>query len=203
MICFLPSSPGNAWVRRIDWMISRIFRSYVVVKADVGEEAVADELLGDRRGAAGVAGQRVDAGRDDADRVEAGVLPERLVLDRRRRVDHDRRDLVERDDVALLAGERRELDLAGPVVDRRLLVELDVVEDLLRVGEVLAVVRERAHRAGEADEAGDEERGEEEERDGDRDRRRRRACRWKADGRSRSGDGAAAARGWSAWRRSR
>ena len=36
MICFLPSSPGYAWVRRIDWMISRIFRSYVVVKAESG-----------------------------------------------------------------------------------------------------------------------------------------------------------------------
>jgi hypothetical protein len=27
MIFFLPSSPGKAWVSRIDWMISRIFRS--------------------------------------------------------------------------------------------------------------------------------------------------------------------------------
>ena len=29
MIVFLPSSPGKAWVSRIDWMISRALRSYV------------------------------------------------------------------------------------------------------------------------------------------------------------------------------
>ena len=29
MICCLPSSPGNAWVTRIDWMISLSLRSTV------------------------------------------------------------------------------------------------------------------------------------------------------------------------------
>ena len=135
----------------------------------VGQEAVADQLLGDRRAAAGVAGDGVHRRRDEAGRVEPGVLPEGLVLDGGGRVDDLARDLVEGDDVAPLAGERCELDLAGPVVDTRLLGQVEVVEDLLGVGEALAVVREGAHGPGEADEAGDEEGGEEEERDGDRD----------------------------------
>ena len=64
------------------------------------EEPLADELLGDRRGAAAAAAEAVDAGRDDRQRVEAGVLPERLVLDRGLGVDDDRRDLLERHDLA-------------------------------------------------------------------------------------------------------
>ena len=60
-----------------------------------GQEPASNQLLGDRGAAAVVALQRVDGRGDEASRIEAGVLPERLVLDRRRGVDEDGRDLVE------------------------------------------------------------------------------------------------------------
>ena len=69
-----------------------------------------------------------------ADRVEAGVLPEGLVLDRGRRVEQDLGDLVEGDDLALGVAEAGQLDLAGPVVDDRLLGQ-GVVGQLRRVVE--------------------------------------------------------------------
>ena len=114
MICCLPPRPGYASVRRIDWMISLIFRSNVrfgILDEARVEQPLADELLGDRRRAAAVAAEAVDSGRDDRERVEAGVVPERLVLDGGLGVDDDRRDVVERDDLALLAAEAGELDL--------------------------------------------------------------------------------------------
>ena len=126
MIACLPSSPWarSAASRRIDWMISLSLRSIgpVAVLDELRvQEPCPDELLGDRRGAAAVAAQRVEPGGDDRHRVEAGVLPERLVLDRGRRVEQDRRDLLEGHDLALELAEAGQLDLAGPVVEDRLL----------------------------------------------------------------------------------
>ena len=121
------------------------------------EEAGADELLGDRRGAAGLARQRVEPGRHDADRVEAGVRPEVLVLDRGRRVDDLARQLVEGDELALQVAESGELDLAGPVVDDRLLLELDVRErrdGVGQAGRVLVVGADGDERTGPGDQAG-------------------------------------------------
>ena len=161
MIAFLPSSPWNACVTRIDWMISLSLRSAVRLgswTSSAGEQARTDELLGDRRGAAAVAAQRVEAGRDDRDGIEAGVLPEGLVLDRRGGVDDDRRDLVERHDVALRVAEPRELHLAGPVVDDRLLGE----DGLVHVrGRLEVIRRERRVRADDRDRADRAEAGEE------------------------------------------
>ena len=102
------------------------------------EQALADELLGDRRGAAAAAAEAVEAGRDDRQRVEARVLPERLVLDRGLGVDDDRRDVLEGDDLAARLAEPGQLDLARPVVDDRLLLERELVEV---VGSVRPVVR--------------------------------------------------------------
>ena len=110
------------------------------------EQAGADQLLGDRRGAAARAAQRVEPGGDDRRRVEAGVLPERLVLDRGRGIEQDRRDLVEGDDLALEVAEPGELDLAGPVVDDDLLGELVARRGSVRVGEVRWPARRRRRR---------------------------------------------------------
>ena len=66
-------------------MISLSFRSSLALRVldeILVEQALADELLGDRRGAATAAAETVEAGRDDRQRIEARVLPERLVLDR-------------------------------------------------------------------------------------------------------------------------
>ena len=93
----------------------------------------ADELLGDRRGAAGAAGQGVEPGGDDGAHVEAGVRPEILVLDRGRRIDHLGRDVVELDELSTKDAEAGELDRAGPVVDDRRLLEGDALEALDRV----------------------------------------------------------------------
>jgi len=87
------------------------------------QQSRADELLGDRGGTAAIAPDRADAGLQDRDRIEAGVVPERLVLDRRGGVDEDLRDLIESDHLALVVPEAGELDLARPVVDDRLLGE--------------------------------------------------------------------------------
>ncbi len=92
------------------------------------QEPCADELLGDRRRATRPAGDRVEAGRHDAGRVEARVDPEVLVLDGGRGVDDLAGQLVEGDELALEVAEPGELDLAGPVVDDRLLLEIDVGE---------------------------------------------------------------------------
>ena len=137
----------------------------------LGQEPRPHQLLGDRRGAARIAGQGIQARGEDPGGIEAGVLPERLVLGGRRRVDEDGRDLVVRDDVALLAGKGGELDLAGPVQDPGLLGEVEVVEDHLRVRKALAVVAERGHRSREPDDARDEKRGEQEDGEGDGDPR--------------------------------
>ncbi len=112
-----------------------------------GQQAGTDELLGEGRRAATVAAQGVQSGRDDGDGIEPGVLPEGLVLDRGRRIEDDRRDLVERDDLALGVAEPRQLDLARPVVDDRLLGQDDVVHRLrLREGRVRRERREGRRR---------------------------------------------------------
>ena len=85
------------------------------------EQARPDELLGDRRSAAAVAAQGVEARGDDRERVEAGVLPEGLVLDRGRGVEHERWDVLEGHDVALELAEAGELDLTGAVEEHGLL----------------------------------------------------------------------------------
>ena len=96
------------------------------------EEAHPRQLLGDGRGTAAPAAQRVEAGREDRDGIEAGVLPERLVLDGRRRVEQDRRDLVVLDDFALELPEAGELG-AVAVEDDRFLGQLVVLHGLDRV----------------------------------------------------------------------
>ena len=73
--------------------------------------------------------------------IEAGVLPEGLVLDGRRGVDERRRDVVEGHELAAVGAEAGQQDLAGPVADGRLLVELDGLEGLLRIRQVLGEVR--------------------------------------------------------------
>ncbi len=84
-----------------------------------------DQLLGDRRGATAVAADGIEAGRDDRHRVEARVVPERLVLDGGRRVEEDRRDLLVGHDLATLVAEAGQLGLAGPVVDDQFLDRRD------------------------------------------------------------------------------
>ena len=85
------------------------------------EQALADQLLGDGRRAAAAATERIQRGRGDRHRVEAGVVPEGLVLDRRGRVEEHLGDLVEGHGLALRIAEAGQLDLAGPVVDDRFL----------------------------------------------------------------------------------
>ena len=112
------------------------------------------------------AADRVEARGDDADRIEPGVLPEGLVLDGRRGVEDDRRDLVEGDDLALVVAEAGQLDLAGAVVDDRLLGQ-DVLGQLRGRSEV------RGERVVDPDGghgADDTDAGQEHEHD-DRDRR--------------------------------
>ena len=184
-------------------MISRILRSSrLPSKALGGQEARPDELLGDRRAAARPAVERVDRRpRRTPARSKPGFDPEVLVLDRRRRVEDLRRELVEVDDLALALAEAGELDVAGAVEDDRLLVELEVVEGCLRFGQAAGVVRVGADRAEESQHA--RRRG----------RRRRGGAGWRsrfaagverprgAAGRWHVDDGAGAAPGWSACRR--
>ena len=111
----------------------------------------------------------VDPGRDDAGRVEARVDPEVLVLDRGRRVEDLAGQVVERDELALEVAEAGQLDLAGPVVDDRLLLEVDVGQRRDRVGQALGVVVVGAHGqdrpgTGERAEGQDEHHEDDEER---------------------------------------
>ncbi len=109
------------------------------------EEPGPDQLLGDRRGAARAALQRVEAGRHDAGRVEPRVDPEVLVLDRGRGVEDLAGQFVEGDEFALQVAEPCQLDLAGPVVEDRLLLEIDVGQRRDRVRQPLGVVVVGAH----------------------------------------------------------
>ena len=113
------------------------------------EEAHAHELLADRRGARHrLAGLEVlEEGADDAAEVDAGIVQEALVLRRHLRVDHDLRDVLERDLATILDGERRQLGAVGRE-DRRALRQVEVL-DLGDIGQVAGI---RGVRAQDADE---------------------------------------------------
>ena len=169
MIVFLPSSPGKAWVSRIDWMISRALRSYVEPSNAAG---------GSRR-ARTSCWVIVDAPRGLPETVSSpaetmpagskpGLLQKSLSSIDGRRVDDLARQLVVRDELALQVAEAGELDLAGPVVDDRLLFEVDVVERFDRVGKAGGVVVVGAHgkdRTGARGEPGGEEQDDEDDDD--------------------------------------
>ncbi len=135
----------------------------------LGEQAGADELLRDRGGAARPAAQGVVGGGDDGHRIEARVLPERVVLDARRGVDEDRRDLAVVEDDALLLPEAGQLDLARGVVDDGLLVERQPGELRLGIRQALAVIGIGADGGDHSDEADQQEDAEEDERECDGD----------------------------------
>ena len=142
-----------------------------VLEQVILEEAHPGELLGDGRGAAPSAAQRVEACREDGDGIEAGVLPERLVLDGRRRVEQDRRDLVELDDLALELAEAGELS-ALAVEDDRFLGQLVV----LHVRDRIEARGERGVEADRRECADGTNAREEEEEDESEPAGRRRPC---------------------------
>jgi hypothetical protein len=115
--------------------------------------------------AAGVAGEGVHRRGDEAAEIEARVRPEVLVLDRRRRVDHLRRDLVVGHELAAMLPEGGELDRARSVEDRGRRIERQVVEGVLRIRQVAAVVGVGADRRDEPDRAQHEEAREEQQGD--------------------------------------
>ena len=119
----------------------------------ISEEASLDELLGDRRTALRDAAARAICleRSDDAADVDAGVRPERLVLDRDRRVLHPLRHGVDRDQIAPLVGERVEQVLPGAVVEMCRERDRDGRE-VVRRRQVRGEVAERRD-DGEADEA--------------------------------------------------
>ena len=175
MIACLPASPGYAWVSRIDWMISRALRSYVLPSnAAAGRSRARTScwvMVEAPRGLPATVSS-------PAETMPAGskpaLHPEILVLDGGRRVEDLARQLVECDELALQVAEARQLDLAGPVVDDRLLFERDVGERRDRVGETLRVIVVGAHghdrAAGDEKAAGREEDDEEDEEDPTDDR---------------------------------
>jgi hypothetical protein len=121
------------------------------------EEPGPDELLRDRRSPARPSGDGVEAGRHDADRIEPRVDPEVLVLDRGRRVEDLAWQLIERDEFALEVTEPGQLDLPGPVVQDRLLFEVDIRQRCDRVGQAGGILVVRAHgdeRPGPGEQAG-------------------------------------------------
>ncbi len=75
--------------------LARLALVHAVRERTLGQEPSSHELLGDRGTTAVVALDRVDGRGRERDGIEARVLPERLVLDRRRGVHENRRDLVE------------------------------------------------------------------------------------------------------------
>src|SRR5690349_4242501 len=105
----------------------------------------AHELLRDRGGPPAGSADGVDPRRDDRGRVEARVVPERLVLDRGRRIDEHRWDLVVRYDVTLELAEPGELGLPGPIEDDDLLWQLQVLE-LRNIGEPVGQGGVHGHR---------------------------------------------------------
>ena len=128
MICCLPSSPGKAWVTRIDWMISLSLRSSVRSGPGRGRRSsrrCADELLGDRRGAAAV-GRGASRGRPTT--IATGSKPafSQNVLSSTAVVASSRIGGISSnvDDLALELAEAGELDLAGPVETIDLLGQL-------------------------------------------------------------------------------
>ena len=143
MISCLPSSPGTPGSRRIDWMISLSLRSTVrsgswTRSSSSSRARTSCWVIVE----APRLSPRIESmpGRDDAERIEAGVLPEGLVLDGRRGVEDDRRDLLERHDLALAVAEPGQLDLAGPVVDDRLLGQDVLVSSVARARSAASAV---------------------------------------------------------------
>ena len=144
MICCLPSIPGYASVRRIDWMISLSFRSTWRFGSWTSS--------GSRRRWRTSCWVIVEAPR---------LLPRRLSIPAAMIATGSKPALsqnvlsstatwasttiggmsFERDDLALLAAEPGELDPVA-VEDHRLLAELQVLEELRRRREVLGVARE-------------------------------------------------------------
>ena len=158
MICCLPSSPCSAkyCVTRIDWMISLSLRSNV--------RSPSCSRSGSSRRARTSCWVIVEAPRllprnesrpaaTIAQRVEAGVLPEGLVLDRGRGVEHERWDVLEGHDIALELAEAGDLDLTGAVEEHGLLGQ-GVVGQLLGRFEVAregAIDRQRGDRGQDPD----------------------------------------------------
>jgi hypothetical protein len=130
-----------------------------------GQQSRLHQLLRDRGTAALVALDGVDGGRHEPEGIEPGVVPERLVLDRRGRVHQLRGDVLEAHEIAAVVAEPRQHDLAAAVVDRRLLGEGEPVEGGLRVLEIprqVCVCRDGGRGgpgAGE-EQGGDQEHGE-------------------------------------------
>ena len=84
----LLAGEGVGQADRLDDLLELAFGGSVRVLDELRvEQACADELLGDRRSTTAVPADRAEPGRDDRDRIEAGVLPERLVLDGGRRIE--------------------------------------------------------------------------------------------------------------------
>ena len=131
------------------------------------EQAIADQLLGDRRPAAWPAGQRIQTGADDGSGVEPGIDPEVPVLDRGGRVQHLARDLVERHDFSSERTEPRQFHLARPVVDDRLLVEIQAAEGGLGIRQALRVIVVGGHSEDRPD--GSRQQAEDQEDEWDRD----------------------------------
>ena len=127
MICCLPLSPGIrlGQADRLDDLadLALVGRA---LEGLGGQEPVADELLGDRRGTARPAGDRVEPGADDAERVEAGLIQKSLssiaVVASRISPGISSNATSSR----LEGPEAGELDLARSVVDDRLLLEIEV-----------------------------------------------------------------------------
>ncbi len=164
MIACLPSTPGKACVRRIDWMISLSLRSIVRSGSCTRSSGsrtlrtscwvtVEAPRLSPRMESSPAA--TIASGSKPA--FSQNVLSSIAVVG----VDDDRRDVVELDDLALDVAEPCELDLARPVVDDRLLVRLEG-RQLVRVGQA---GRERGVHADRADGADDPDAGEEAEDD--------------------------------------
>ena len=99
-------------------MISRILRSSrLPLERLRRQEPRPDQLLGDRRAAARVAAEGVERAETKAPMSKPGFVQKSLSSIAVVASSISRRDLVERDDLALELAEARQLDLAGPIVD--------------------------------------------------------------------------------------
>ena len=167
MISRLPSIPGYAFVRRTDWTISIAFRSCRARSAaGAGRRRVRTSCIVTVDAPRCRPSRLSMAAEHDPERVEPRVVPERLVLDRGGCVDELGRDLVKGYQIAAIAPQRRKQDLAGAIVDGRLLLEVDCLQ---RVGRLRQARGDRPEdREGDAgrERAGHEERDHEHAGDG-------------------------------------
>ena len=118
MITFsLPAWPGKAVDEAValDDLLDLALDAVGAGRDHIGrQESCPDQLLGDRRRTALARAARVlQRGSGDRVGIEALVGPEGAVLGGRRDVEHEARQLLERDDAALLLLEPAELDLAA------------------------------------------------------------------------------------------